>query len=74
MDLVLNEFDILPLSNDVISYYAELRTFLERKGQIIGANDLLIASHSLAVNTTLITANIGEFSRIPKLKTENWLD
>ncbi|MEI6064624.1 MAG: hypothetical protein WCQ26_08545 [Pseudanabaena sp. ELA748] len=29
----------------------------------IGANDLLIAAHGLALNLTVVTANVREFSR-----------
>jgi len=35
---------------------------------------MLIASHAMALDLTLISANIKEFSRIPNLKLNNWLD
>jgi tRNA(fMet)-specific endonuclease VapC len=54
--------------------YAQIRQHLERKGQIIGANDLWIAAHALAANLTLVTNNTREFARIPGLKLENWTD
>jgi tRNA(fMet)-specific endonuclease VapC len=47
--------------------YGELRVQLERQGQIIGANDLLIAAHALSLGSTLVTANIREFSRVKGL-------
>jgi tRNA(fMet)-specific endonuclease VapC len=34
--------------------------------------DLLIAAHALALGATVVTANTGEFSRVPGLKAENW--
>jgi tRNA(fMet)-specific endonuclease VapC len=40
---------------------------------LIRANDLLIAAHGLALNSTVITANVCEFSRVPNLLMENWL-
>jgi tRNA(fMet)-specific endonuclease VapC len=40
----------------------------------IGPNDLLIAAHALAMDLTLVTANTREFSRVPGLKLENWLE
>jgi tRNA(fMet)-specific endonuclease VapC len=46
---------------------------LEQAGTPIGPNDLLIAAHSLALDLTLVTANIREFERVPGLKLENWL-
>ncbi|MEH1929899.1 PIN domain-containing protein [Nostoc sp.] len=36
-------------------------------------NDLLIAAHALALNLTLVTANVREFERVPGLSVENWL-
>jgi len=53
--------------------YARIRQHLERKGQIIGANDLWIAAHALAAGLILVTNNTREFSRVPGLKLENWL-
>lgn len=54
-------------------HYAEIRTQLEQAGTPIGPNDLLIAAHALALNLTLVTANIREFGRVPNLSVENWL-
>jgi tRNA(fMet)-specific endonuclease VapC len=42
-------------------------------GQPIGGNDLLIAAHARALNLTLVTANVREFTRVPGLRAENWL-
>jgi tRNA(fMet)-specific endonuclease VapC len=53
--------------------YAAFRTRLKQAGQPIGGNGLLIASHALALECTLVTDNEGEFTRIPDLKRENWL-
>ena len=39
---------------------------------IIGGNDLLIASHALCEQATLVTNNYSEFQRVPKLIIENW--
>ena len=45
---------------------------LEKKGKVIGANDMLIAAQALELNRILVTNNEKEFNRIPKLKIENW--
>ncbi|MEA3063230.1 MAG: tRNA(fMet)-specific endonuclease VapC [Sphingomonadales bacterium] len=52
--------------------YAQLRAELERRGTPIGANDMLIAAHALALDCILVTANEREFRRVPGLKVENW--
>ena len=74
VELLLNEIDILPLEISAIQHYAALRALLEKQGQVIGSNDMLIAAHALALNVTLVTANIGEFNRVPNLRVENWLE
>ena len=71
---VLGVMDILPLEKPVDTYYGEIRAILNRKGTPIGGNDLFIAAHALALDLTLVTANVREFSRVPKLRIENWLE
>jgi tRNA(fMet)-specific endonuclease VapC len=46
---------------------------LERKGNIIGAMDLLIAAHARSLALTLATNNIQQFQRVPGLHAENWV-
>jgi tRNA(fMet)-specific endonuclease VapC len=70
---LLSHIDVLPLEPDVDMHYGMIRVELERRGQTIGANDLLIAAHARALGLTLITANLREFSRVPNLRVENWI-
>jgi len=53
-------------------YYGEIRADLKRKGIIIGNNDLLIASHAVYEEATLVTNNTSEFKRVSNLKIEDW--
>ncbi|BAB48992.1 type II toxin-antitoxin system VapC family toxin [Mesorhizobium japonicum] len=71
---LLAEIPVLPLDVPVDAEYGALRAELEAVGQPIGYNDLFIAAHACVLGTTLVTANIGEFTRIRKLKVENWLE
>ena len=54
-------------------YYADVRSKLEKKGQIIGAHDLLIAAHALSKEAILVTNNTKEFERVEGLTLENWV-
>lgn len=54
-------------------HYGRIRHELETSGTTIGAMDLLIAAHALALDATLVSNNAGHFSRVPGLKTVNWL-
>ena len=70
---VLSTLTVLPLDSPVDERYAEARALLERRGLPIGNNDLLIAAHALALDLTLVTANVREFRRVEGLRVENWL-
>lgn len=71
---LLQVVEIIPLDLSVTSYYANIRTHLERLGTPIGPNDTLIAAHALALDCTLVTDNEAEFRRVPGLRVENWLN
>ena len=73
LEAVLSALDVVALESPVDTIYGELRARLERTGQSIGANDLLIAAHALALGHTVVTDNEREFSRITDLRVENWL-
>jgi len=72
----LSEFliplEVLPFGESATQVYGEIRTILERQGNIIGAMDLLIAAHALSLEATLATNNVKELARVPDLKIENW--
>ena len=54
--------------------YGAIRAHLERAGTPIGNNDLWIAAHALSLGVTLISNNLREFERVPKLKLDNWVE
>ena len=73
LETVLGAIKVLALESPVDRIYGDIRARLERGGQTIGANDLLIAAHALALDHTIVTDNDREFSRISDLRVENWL-
>lgn len=52
--------------------YARIRHHLELRGELIGGNDLMIASIALAHDLTVVTNNVDEFRRVPGLAVEDW--
>jgi tRNA(fMet)-specific endonuclease VapC len=64
--------DILPFDDESTACYGAVRANLERKGKMIGALDMLIASHAKAKSITLVTNNMREFERVEGLSVENW--
>jgi tRNA(fMet)-specific endonuclease VapC len=73
LDATLAALEVLPFEIPADATYGRLRAHLERAGQPIGANDLLIAAQALTLGHTLVTANDREFARIDDLRRENWL-
>lgn len=74
VELLLSQIDVLPIEHPAVSlHYGRLRAFLQQQGQVIGSNDMLIAAHALALDVILVTDNIDEFKRVPRLQVENWL-
>ncbi len=53
--------------------YGALRATLAKKGTPIGPLDTQIAAHALALGVTLVSNNVREFKRVPKLRLENWV-
>lgn len=70
----LKPFDVVDFSDKMAYDYAEIRATLEKSGNSIGANDLLIAATALNNKATLVTHNIDEFSRVQGLDIEDWVE
>ncbi len=64
--------NLLPFGNKEARSSASIRAKLEKKGTPIGPYDILIAGTALEHRGILVTNNLKEFLRVPKLKTENW--
>lgn len=73
LELILNQISIAPFAPPADKVYAALRSHLEWAGTPIGANDLLIAAQALHDGSVLVTDNVREFGRVPRLQVENWL-
>ncbi len=74
LDMFLAPMQILPFDSQCLWFYADLRASLEKQGLSIGPMDTLIAAHALSIDGTLVTNNIKEFMRVPKLKLDNWFE
>jgi tRNA(fMet)-specific endonuclease VapC len=51
-----------------------MRYLLDTEETPFGAYDLQIAARVMSLRLTLVTNNVREFSRIPSLRMENWVD
>lgn len=63
---------VMALPEAAAQTYGRMRAELERKGLMIGNNDLWISAHAKAAGLTLVTNNEREFRRVSGLKIQNW--
>ncbi|ALG66485.1 PIN domain-containing protein [Beggiatoa leptomitoformis] len=73
LKLFCEQFTIINFDEEAAYITANIRSQLEKKGQVIGSYDLQIAGIALAHQLTLVSNNLKEFERIPELLLENWL-
>lgn len=72
----LDEF-ILPLEvadfgEPAANSYGLIRAELEKIGKPVGAMDMLIGAHAIALGVILVTNNTKEFKQIKNLKIADW--
>jgi tRNA(fMet)-specific endonuclease VapC len=68
----ISAIQTLPLTESVSEMYGQVRAALKK--QPIGPNDTWIAAHALALQLPLVTNNTREFSRVPDLVIDTWMD
>ena len=70
---ILTPFEVFDYDGTTCpTHYGRIRHELEQDGQVIGAMDLLIAAHALALPATLVTNNLAHFQRISGLSVTRW--
>ena len=69
----VSRLEVLPYENTAASHYGDIRADLEKKGTVIGVNDLHIAAHARSEGLILVSNNVGEFERVQGLRLENWI-
>lgn len=63
---------VLPFDSSAAAHAADIRAVLGKLGRLIGGYDLMIAGHARSRGLTVITGNLGEFTRVPGLLCEDW--
>lgn len=72
LDAFLTPLQIIAFDDAAAAVYGPLRSILEARGEMIGQFDLLIATQGVAMGATVVTNNVKEFRRVPKLMVEDW--
>jgi len=70
----VSRLEVLAYGTKAAAHYGDIRAALEKKGTVIGVNDLHIAGHARSESLTLVTNNLREFQRVEALRVVNWLD
>lgn len=65
-------FEVIDFDREDARISGEIRAILTSAGTPIGPLDTLIAGQALARGFTVVTRNLREFSRVPRLISENW--
>lgn len=69
---VSGPIEVVDFGVEDAEHAGRIRAVLEAAGTPIGAYDLLIAGQAQRMGATLVTANAQEFSRIKKLRLQDW--
>jgi tRNA(fMet)-specific endonuclease VapC len=69
----VSHLEVLPYDAKASQHYGQIKAALEKKGQIIGENDIHIAAHAISHGLILVSNNVREFKRTPNLAIENWV-
>lgn len=70
--MFLGQLSVVPFDGDVAHVYGSVRATLEKRGKPIGELDMLIAATALHRRSVLVTNNLREFQRVPRLECESW--
>ncbi len=69
----VSRLDVLEYGAKAAAHYGDIRADLERKGKIVGVNDMHIGAHARSEGLVMVTNNMREFDRIEGLRLENWV-
>jgi tRNA(fMet)-specific endonuclease VapC len=72
IDGFIARLEVLPFDSRAARHAGQIRAALERKGQMIGSYDVMIAGLARARGLVLVTDNMREFARVEGLRAERW--
>lgn len=68
VEAVISGVGVLDFTVPAARIHAEIHAELTKKGQVIGAHDLIIAATARFHDLSVLTDNVQEFSRVPGLR------
>ena len=73
IDAFCSGVTVLAFDEEAAARFGTVGAALATRGEPIGQIDTLIAAHALAEDMVLVTNNLKHYSRVPGLRTENWV-
>ena len=72
LDLISAELPRAEWTDAVSQMFGRIKATLDRRGTRIEDFDAAIAAHALALDATLVTANVDHMIRVPGLRVADW--
>lgn len=72
LEQFITPLEVVPFDDAAAQAYGSIRATLERASTPIGAMDMLIAAHAVALGIPLVTNNTREFERVAGLEVVDW--
>ncbi|MGB0954610.1 MAG: type II toxin-antitoxin system tRNA(fMet)-specific endonuclease VapC [Panacagrimonas sp.] len=69
----LARLEVMNFDSAAATHAGQIRAELAKRGTPIGPYDQMIAGHARSLGLTVVTNNVGEFSRVPGIRLENWV-
>jgi tRNA(fMet)-specific endonuclease VapC len=70
VEKIIDVFPVYPFDLGAARIYAGIWAALAKKGQIVGAHDLIIGATCISLGFSLVTLDVRDYSRIAGLKLE----
>jgi tRNA(fMet)-specific endonuclease VapC len=74
VESIIAQVPVLDFTIAVSRVHAELFAELSRRGQMIGAHDLIVAATARSCEYAILTTNAAEFRRVPDLSVIEYTD
>jgi len=71
---ILSRIAVIALNTKEVLIAGDILANLQKSGQIIGIEDILIGATAISYNFKMVTANVRHFSKIKGLMVENWIE
>lgn len=74
MYVLISPFSIVPFNAEDAIAAGQIRADLAKRGEMIGAYDVLIAAQGISRGMTVVTHNTREFGKVPNIVLEDWAE